>query len=71
MKRPIIITVSAKAQHGKDSFAESFKGIVEKNEEKVLVIHYADVLKYICKQYFGWNGEKDEYGRRFITTCWN
>lgn len=66
MNRPIIITVSAKAQHGKDSFAEAFKKVAEENKNRVLIIHYADVLKYVCKQYFGWNGEKDEAGRTIL-----
>ena len=66
MNRPIVITVSAKAQHGKDSFATAFKKIAEENENKVLIIHYGDILKYVCKQYFGWNGEKDEVGRTLL-----
>ena len=33
---------------------------------KVLLAHYADLLKYICKQFFGWNGKKDEDGRTLL-----
>ena len=32
----------------------------------VLITHYADLLKYICKNYLGWNGEKDEAGREML-----
>lgn len=28
--------------------------------------HYADLLKYICKQYFNWDGVKDERGRTIL-----
>lgn len=28
-----------------------------------VITHYADLLKYICKQFFGWDGRKDEWGR--------
>ena len=66
MNRPIILTVSAKAQHGKDSFAEAFKKVAEENKNRILIIHYADILKYVCKEYFGWNGEKDETGRSLL-----
>ena len=33
---------------------------------KTCVVHYADLLKYLAKQYFGWNGEKDEQGRQLL-----
>lgn len=66
MNRPIILKISAKAQHGKDSFATAFKKIAEGNKNKVLIIHYGDILKYVCKQYFNWNGEKDEAGRTLL-----
>ena len=31
-----------------------------------MIIHYADLLKFILKQYFHWNGQKDEYGRHLL-----
>lgn len=34
--------------------------------KKVLIIHYADLLKFMCKQLFSWNGEKDERGRTLL-----
>lgn len=66
MNKPIIITVSAKARHGKDTFADIFKKVAEERKYRVLIIHYADILKYVCKQYFNWNGEKDEVGRHIL-----
>lgn len=32
----------------------------------MLVAHYADAVKYVCRTFFGWNGEKDEYGRGLL-----
>ena len=32
----------------------------------VLVAHYGDLVKYVCKTFFGWNGEKDEAGRTLL-----
>ncbi len=61
-----IITISGLAQHGKDTTATIFKNKLEKLGYKVLIIHYADYLKFICKQYFGWNGEKDINGRTLL-----
>lgn len=61
-----VITISAKAQHGKDYTAKLIRAELERYGYKVLVCHYADLLKYICKQFFGWNGEKDEAGRTLL-----
>lgn len=66
MNKPIVITVSAKAQHGKDSFANAFEKIAKEQGYRVLIIHYGDILKYVCKQYFGWNGVKDKAGRDML-----
>lgn len=61
-----VITISGKAQHGKDTTASIIKEKLERLDHSVLIIHYADMLKYICKEYFGWNGVKDEEGRRLL-----
>lgn len=61
-----VICVSGKAQHGKDTVANMMKEKIEQSGEKVLIIHYADLLKYICTTYFGWNGVKDDYGRQLL-----
>ena len=61
-----VITISAKAQHGKDYTASLMKERLEDMGYSVLVCHYADLLKYICKQFFGWNGEKDVEGRTLL-----
>jgi hypothetical protein len=61
-----VIVVSGKAQHGKDSTARIFKEIAEEDGKKVLITHYADYLKYICKEWFGWDGKKDDKGRTIL-----
>lgn len=64
MKR--IILISGYAQNGKDTSAGFMKEFLEARGERVQIMHYADDLKYICKQYFGWDGNKDEAGRQLL-----
>ena len=61
-----LILISAKLQHGKDTTAELLKVELEKNGKKVLICHYADLLKYICKTFFNWDGKKDDKGRTIL-----
>jgi len=61
-----VITISGKAKHGKDSAANIIKDNLSEGGANVIIIHFADYLKYVCKQYFGWNGEKDEEGRTIL-----
>lgn len=61
-----VVCISGKAQHGKDTTANLLKEELESKDRKVLIAHYADLLKYLCKTYFGWNGEKDEAGREIL-----
>ena len=61
-----IILVSAKARNGKDTVAELAKQELELKGERVLICHYADLLKYICKTFFDWDGVKDDKGRTIL-----
>lgn len=61
-----IICISGKAQHGKDTAAQLLYEELTNNGNKVLMTHYADLLKYICKSYFNWDGNKDETGRTIL-----
>lgn len=61
-----LILISGKAGHGKDTLAGFLKECMEADGKKVLITHYGDLLKYICKQFFGWDGQKDEKGRTLL-----
>jgi hypothetical protein len=61
-----IITFSGKAQHGKDTTAKYVKETLQSYGKKVVILHFADYLKYVCKEYFNWNGIKDEEGRTIL-----
>ena len=61
-----VIVVSGKAQHGKDTAGTLLQANLRERGYKTLLIHYADALKYICKTYFNWNGEKDVEGRTLL-----
>lgn len=61
-----VILVSGKAQHGKDTVALLLKNKLVQLEHRVLLTHYADLLKYICKAFFGWDGNKDVNGRKLL-----
>ena len=64
----LVITISGKAESGKDTFANCLKEILEKEDKRVCIIHYADYLKFIAEKYFNWNGKKDKCGRSLLQT---
>jgi len=61
-----IICISGKAQHGKDTTAKILKARLEANGNTVLIAHFADTLKFVCKTFFDWDGEKDDAGRTLL-----
>lgn len=62
-----IICISGKAGHGKDTTAEILKEFLATTcRARVLIAHYGDLLKYICKTFLSWNGKKDEEGRELL-----
>lgn len=61
-----VIAVSGRARHGKDTVANILQKQLEEDGHRVLITHYADLLKYICTTFFKWNGEKDEAGRTLL-----
>lgn len=61
-----VICISGKAESGKDSTGDILAGNLSDRGKSVLVTHFADLLKYICKEYFDWNGDKDEFGRSLL-----
>ncbi len=61
-----IITISGKARHGKNATADIIKEKLELQNKKVSLIAMADYVKYICKKYYNWDGQKDEQGRAIL-----
>lgn len=61
-----VICISGKAQHGKDTSAGYLKEFLEARGKKVLIAHYGDLVKYVCKTFFDWDGQKDEKGRTLL-----
>lgn len=61
-----VICISGKAQHGKDTTAGYLKEFLEARGKKVLIAHYGDLVKYVCKTFFDWDGQKDEKGRTLL-----
>lgn len=60
------LVLSGKSGAGKDMFAQFLKQELEANGKKVIIMHYADALKWILKEYYQWDGNKDEHGRHLL-----
>lgn len=61
-----VITISGHAQNGKDTVAGIIRDTLKSYGDRVLVTHYADLLKYMCRTFFDWDGNKDERGRHIL-----
>lgn len=61
-----VICISGKAQSGKDTAASLIRDILYGYGQRVLITHYADLLKFMCEKFFHWNGVKDEHGRQIL-----
>lgn len=61
-----VIAVSGHAGNGKDTVAGMIREALEAQGESILIAHFADLVKYVCRTFFDWNGEKDDYGRRLL-----
>ena len=61
-----VILISGKAGHGKDTLAGFLKELMEKDGKSVLITHYGDLLKHLCRNLFNWDGKKDEHGRHLL-----
>lgn len=62
-----VITISGKAGHGKDTVATMMKEQLQDNLGlNVLIAHYADLVKHVCKTFFEWDGIKDQRGRSVL-----
>lgn len=57
---PKIVLFSGKARAGKDLGAELLKrGLTARNKSSV-IIHYADVLKFVATKWYGYDGDKSK-----------
>lgn len=63
-----VLIISGKSGSGKDTFANLVKDELENNNKSCIILHYADLVKYYARQYYNWNGEKDEIGRTLLQT---
>lgn len=61
-----VITISGKAQAGKDTTARMLKNKLIRSGHSVLITHFADLLKFQAKTLFDWDGKKDEAGRTLL-----
>lgn len=64
--KPKIITFSGKAQAGKTTSRTILTEYLTDKGFKCLNISYGDYVKTIAKDYYGWNGIKDEPGRTLL-----
>ena len=61
-----ILMISGKSGSGKDTFANIMREKLENSNKKCITLHYADLVKYYLKQYYNWDGVKDEKGRTLL-----
>ena len=61
-----IILIGGKAQNGKDTTGNMIIEKTTKKGYKAIRMAYGDLVKYYAKQYFDWNGKKDDYGRYLL-----
>lgn len=61
-----IILISGKAETGKTLSAHIIKKKLEKWDKKVVIIPYGAYVKDLARLLYGWNGEKDTYGRELL-----
>ena len=61
-----VIIISGKSGSGKDMLGYFMKEALEKENKRVLTIHYGDAVKWVLRDYFHWDGNKDEKGRSLL-----
>lgn len=63
-----VILISAKSQHGKDTVAKLIQKDLQNKGKSVLIIHFADPVKWLARDFFNWDGNKDINGRELLQT---
>ena len=66
MAEIISILAAGKTRARTETIARMLKGELEKAEKSVLITHFADPLKLICRKWFNWDGKMDDTGRSLL-----
>lgn len=61
-----VILLSGKAESGKTTLTKEIKKMYTKKGMRVITPSFGNYVKFICKAYFGWDGNKDESGREIL-----
>lgn len=61
-----VIIISGKSGAGKDMIAHFMQEQLTEAGYRVLTIHYADAVKNVLRDYFNWDGQKNEVGRALL-----
>lgn len=61
-----VIIISGKSGAGKDAFGKFLREKLEEKGKRVITIHYGDAVKWVLRDYFKWDGNKDEAGRTLL-----
>ena len=62
----ICIVISGKSGHGKDEAANYICEELNKKGLRCDILHFGDLVKFFCQKMYGWNGEKDTFGRGLL-----
>lgn len=66
-KKTVVVLVSGKAGSGKSTIAEKLAERISLIDGMdVMLYGFADPIKHIAKAFFGWDGQKDDRGRRLL-----
>lgn len=61
-----VILISGKSGSGKDALAALMRNILEADGYNCITIHFADLVKFYAREYYHWDGIKDESGRTLL-----
>jgi hypothetical protein len=61
-----LILISGKAEAGKTLTANIIKEKLEDEGKRVTILPFASYLKFLCISHFGWDGVKNEEGRKIL-----
>ena len=61
-----VLMISGKSMSGKDTFANMMRDNLTARGNEVLVIHFADAVKWLARDFLGWDGNKNDKGRSLL-----